>query len=326
MDFYNIDNNTFSEKYLRIGESSAANHTLKTYYFPETNQYSIIYFYKKSNTNKAGIVILDENFNQILNETTIINQPPLNNKEFSLIYSITNEEYILFYVENKQNGNLDWEIKYNSSIFHANYTNYYSFINNSMSSISIVSSNNYYSYISQNSSNLYILNSSYIYSSSSILMKSTSSFSSPKTISSNIASSFISSTFLTTKSFSSSQIGSFSSNIHKTYTSVIISNSLNIINEDKIIRNKTDIPKEEIGEKLDEIIKLIEIGKKYEISGDDFVIEIKPINSSSLKNSTHINFNQCENILRKENNISSEEILTFLQMERWKYTTIKMRH
>ena len=311
---YNIDNNTFSENYLSIGVSNGENRVLKTYYFPETNQYSIIYFYKKSNTNKAGVVILNENFNQILNETTIINQPSLTNKEFSLIYSITNKEYIFFYDE-KQNGNHDWEIKYNSSILSANYTNYYSFINNSKPSISIVSSNNYYSYISQNSSNLYILNSSYIYSSSSILMKSTSSFSSPKTISSHISSSFISSTFLTTKSFSSSQIGSFSSNIQKTFTSIIISNSLNITNEDKIIRNKTDIPKEEIGEKLDEIIKLIEIGKKYEISGDDFVIEIKPINSSSLKNSTHINFNQCENILRKENNLSSEEILTFLKIE-----------
>ena len=62
-------------------------------------------------------------------------------------------------------------------------------------------------------------------------------------------------------------------------------------------------------------MKTVEIGKKYEFSGDDFVIEIKPINSSSFENSTHINFNQCENILRKENNISSEEILTFLQME-----------
>ena len=215
----------------------------------------------------------------------------------------------------KKNGNYDCEIKYNSSIFSANYTNYYSFINNSIPSTSIVSSYNYYSYISQNSSNLNILNSSYIYSSSSILMNSSSSIPSPKTIFSNIPSSFISSTFFTTKSFFSSQIDSFSSNIHKNYISIIIPNSLNIIKEDIIIRNKTDIPKEEILEKLGEIMKTVEIGKKYEFSGDDFVIEIKPINSSSFENSTHINFNQCENILRKENNISSEEILTFLQME-----------
>ena len=310
---YNIDDNTFSENILSIGVSNADNPILKTYYFPETNQYSIIYFYKKYGNNREGIVILDENFHQVLNETKTLNSSFINT-EFSLIYSINNREYILFYDE-KKNGNYDCEIKYNSSIFSANYTNYYSFINNSIPSTSIVSSYNYYSYISQNSSNLNILNSSYIYSSSSILMNSSSSIPSPKTIFSNIPSSFISSTFFTTKSFFSSQIDSFSSNIHKNYISIIIPNSLNIIKEDIIIRNKTDIPKEEILEKLGEIMKTVEIGKKYEFSGDDFVIEIKPINSSSFENSTHINFNQCENILRKENNISSEEILTFLQME-----------
>ena len=205
--------------------------------------------------------------------------------------------------------NETWEIKYNSSIFNANYTNYFSFIDNSLPSTSIISPYNTYSYISQISSGLNILNSSYIYSSSSI-------FPSSATISSYISSSFLSSTFFTTSSFSSSsQIVSFSSNIHKSYSSVIISNSLTITTEDKIIRNKTDIPKDEIIAKLDEIMKSIEIGKKYEFSGDGFIIEIKPINSSSLENLTHINFIQCENILRKENNISSEEILTFLKME-----------
>ena len=178
-----------------------------------------------------------------------------------------------------------------------------------MPSTSIIPRYNTYSYASQISSGLNILNSSYIYSSSSI-------FPSSATISSYNSSSFLSSTFFTTLSFSSSsQIGSFSSNIHKSYSSVIISNSLTITTEDKIIRNKTDIPKGEIVAKLDEIMKSIEIGKKYEFSGDGFIIEIKPINSSSLENSTHINFIQCENILRKENNISSEELLTFLQME-----------
>ena len=144
-------------------------------------------------------------------------------------------------------------------------------------------------------------------------MNSTSSYPSTKTISSNISSSFLSSTF-STSSFSSSQIVSFSSNTQKNYSS-IISNSLTIIMEDKIIKSKIDISKEEILERLYKIMKSIDIGKKYEFYGDDFIIEIKPINSSSLENSTHINFNQCENILRKENNIPSEEILTFLQME-----------
>ena len=302
---YYINNDTFNDNIIKI-DNKERNQKLKTYYFPETNQYSLIYFYEKNNSNIGEIVILDENFNQIFNKTIIVSSPSLNPTEFSFIYSITNKEYILIYDEKK---NETWEIKYNYSIFNANYTNYYSFIDNSLPSTSIISPYNTYSYISQISSNLNILNSSYIYSSSSI-------FSSSAIISSYISSSFLSSTFFTTSNFSSSsQIGSFSSNIHKSYSSVIISNSFLITNEDKIIRNKTDIPKDEIVEKLDEIMKSIEIGKKYEFSGDGFIIEIKPINSSSLENSTHINFIQCENILRKENNISSEEILTFLQME-----------
>ena len=105
---------------------------------------------------------------------------------------------------------------------------------------------------------------------------------------------------------------SISSDINKTNNS----NSRNIPKEDdKIFKFKIDIPKEEIVENLDEIMDRIIIGRNFEISGDDYVIEIKPINSSYYENSTHINFSQCEIILRKENNISSEEILTFLQME-----------
>ena len=309
--FYNINNNTFKENFIIIRNIKINNPKFKTYYSPETNQYVLIHFYNNNIHENEQIVILDENLDLIYNETTIIYPSSLIRKEFSFIYSFTNEEYILFYDEN--NGN--WEIKYNSSIFKANYTNYYSFFNYSLLSTTIISPSNNYGYISQVSSNLNILNNSYIYPSSSIIMNSNSSYSSLKTISSDIFSSFLSSTFLTNANFSSSlQIKVFSSNIQKNYSSVI-SNSLTIITEDKIIRNITKIPKEEIIEKLDEIMDSIEIGKKYEISGDGFVIDIKPINSSSLENSTHINFIKCENILRKENNISSEEILTFLQME-----------
>ena len=301
---YNIDNNTFDENIINIKVQNTKNQRIKTYFFPETNQYALIYFYEQNNNKEEGIFILDENFHQIFNKTTIKSSTDLIQSEFSFIYSITNKEYILIYDEKK---NETWEIKYNSSIFKANYTNYYSFIENLLPSTSTISS--------QISSNLKILNSSYIYSSSSIIMNSTSSYPPIKTISTDIKSSFLSSTFFTISNFSpSSQIYSFSSNIHKSNSS-IISNILTIPIEDKIIRNKTDIPKEKIIEKLDEIMKSIEIGKMYEFSGDGFVIEIKPINSTSLENSTHINFNQCENILRKENNISSEEILTFLQME-----------
>ena len=64
-----------------------------------------------------------------------------------------------------------------------------------------------------------------------------------------------------------------------------------------------------------EILSKIEIGKKYEFKGDDFIIVIRPTNSSYLENTTHVNFTECENILRKASNISASRLLTFLQME-----------
>lgn len=73
----------------------------KTYYFPETNQYAFIYYYKKEiyptmfsiiYDNIVEIVILDERFNEIYKNTTNINSIQI---EFSFIYSITNSQYIL---------------------------------------------------------------------------------------------------------------------------------------------------------------------------------------------------------------------------------------
>ena len=134
---YNIDNNTFSGKIINIDAKNEYYPKLKTYYFPETSQYSLIYFYEENNQKNIieGIVILDENFNQTFNEKIIINPPTLIESEFSFIYSFTHEEYILFYDENS-------EIKYTSSIYKTNYTNYYSSINYLFPSTSIISSYN----------------------------------------------------------------------------------------------------------------------------------------------------------------------------------------
>ena len=81
----------------------------------------------------------------------------------------------------------------------------------------------------------------------------------------------------------------------------------------KIIKNETKQKKEEIVQDLNEIMNSIEIGKIYEINGEDFTVLIKPTNSSYLESTTHINFIQCEEKLRKKLNISNSRILTFLQ-------------
>ena len=77
--------------------------------------------------------------------------------------------------------------------------------------------------------------------------------------------------------------------------------------------NKT---KEELLNNLDEVMKDYEICKIYEIFGNDYNVKISPINSMMYKNiSTYINFSNCENILRRENNLSISSVITVYQIE-----------
>ena len=45
--------------------------------------------------------------------------------------------------------------------------------------------------------------------------------------------------------------------------------------------------------------------KNYKITGEDFILSIYPTNSSISPSSTHVNFSQCESILRNHYNIPS---------------------
>ena len=80
----------------------------------------------------------------------------------------------------------------------------------------------------------------------------------------------------------------------------------------KEVTNKT---KEEIFSDINNVLKDREIGVNYEIKGEDFTIIIKPTNSTPLPNTTYVEFDECEQIIRKEYNISDSSIITFLQIE-----------
>ena len=73
--------------------------------------------------------------------------------------------------------------------------------------------------------------------------------------------------------------------------------------------------KEELIKDIDNIINSTEIGKNYEMKGEDYTMIIKPTNSTSNSSSTHVDFSACENILRSYYNISNSRIITFLQLE-----------
>ena len=81
----------------------------------------------------------------------------------------------------------------------------------------------------------------------------------------------------------------------------------------EIIFEYMDIYKEEL--KINDIINRTKIGKNYEIKGKDFILKIKPTNSTIFDNSTHVIFDECEKLLRNHYNIPNTRILTFIQLE-----------
>ena len=91
-----------------------------------------------------------------------------------------------------------------------------------------------------------------------------------------------------------------------------ISDSLNIKTFEEII---TKHSKKEILKNVTEFIQDKEIGKNYKIEGEGFSLIIKPTNSTAFENSTHVDFEKCEQILREKYNISNSSIITFFQME-----------
>ena len=108
------------------------------------------------------------------------------------------------------------------------------------------------------------------------------------------------------------------------FTSIIIKekkilsidiNDIIFYNNGDILKGKINKTKEEIENNINDIIEQIEIGKKYEINGDDYNILISPVEDIDTFQSTHVEFSICEQILRKVHNIPTDEILTIIQID-----------
>ena len=94
----------------------------------------------------------------------------------------------------------------------------------------------------------------------------------------------------------------------------------NVITEEKTTeigdeKETLNIDKNELIKNISNIIADIKIGRNYEISGDDFIMSIRPTNSSINSNSTHVDFSNCEKLLRSTHHIDESRIITFLQLE-----------
>jgi hypothetical protein len=76
-----------------------------------------------------------------------------------------------------------------------------------------------------------------------------------------------------------------------------------------------NLTQEKLNKNLSEFILRIEKNKKYEINGSDVNIYISPINSIFYKDSIQEKMTYCEKTLKNIFNLSSSEIITFMQIE-----------
>ena len=193
----------------------------------------------------------------------------------SLLYNETNQQYIL-----------SLSCAYLEDVFRI-YE-----LDKKCSSVSQIP---YFTYINNNE--ISTISSSNLLNSTSLSFKQTILSTSPifkpsSTLISSIPSSTklsISSTFVTSSSISSISITHSKSSFSTLKTSFMSYSSVNNILDDfefyydeDIIKGKTNKTKEDIQNNLDNIIKIIEIGNKYEINGDDYNILISPVNAIDM--------------------------------------------
>ena len=85
--------------------------------------------------------------------------------------------------------------------------------------------------------------------------------------------------------------------------------------EEEIITEKINITKENLIYEIPFIIKNVEVGKIYKKIGNDYNILIYPTNSTFLSSISHVNFSECETLLRNHYEIPDSTIITILQLE-----------
>ena len=90
-----------------------------------------------------------------------------------------------------------------------------------------------------------------------------------------------------------------------------------IIGSDIIEKVNMTLTKELILDKdnIKNMIAGIDIGKNIKIKGKDISIEIKPTNSTAFQNSTRVDFDECEQLLKNKYNYSNSTTLTFFKVE-----------
>ena len=100
------------------------------------------------------------------------------------------------------------------------------------------------------------------------------------------------------------------------FPSTIIKKSKHYNNEYVIIHSTSNKTKEEIINNLETVMEEYDLGKIYEIMGDDYNVKISPINIKEHDEiATYIDFANCENILRESNGLDPSSLLSVYQIE-----------
>ena len=315
---YSFENDSFSE--LKEYDFHCKNdyHLSKFYYINKTGEFLFICI----NYENVTFARFDENFNYIGKNLTFKISEYNDIKSFSILY--LNSGY--YFISNIKENNFN---KTNITIYiiDLNYTHEASSISNNEDNTEtsltneyhnsttslMLSSSLYSSIINDNSSNnINSVNNSSTYASYNIFP--TDQYSTEETSSNNLKNISFSNIIN-----SNDEILSLNSNIinnsHYTIYSSFISPDENLPSSQDIIEETIYIKKENLINELDEIIDGIEIGKIYKKIGEDYSILIYPTNSTYLTSTTHVNFTQCESILRNTLEIPESSIITFLQIE-----------
>ena len=90
---------------------------------------------------------------------------------------------------------------------------------------------------------------------------------------------------------------------------------IDFFNDNTVMKAKVNKTKEEVINNLDNILDQIDIGTKYKINGKDYEIIISPVNKIRSFNSTYVDLGECVDILREKYNLSSDEVISILQVE-----------
>ena len=330
---YYAQNNNFSEKKYYMNCKSEYE-SLNIYYIRESNQYFLLCLKDQS----FNIISMNDNFEIIFNCSTPHIATNINSFSIVFSYDLSNHFLLIGYDDNQVSYNhfnftstginaTDKRIK-NISLYIQEKQNIssntlppakitpattqilsttqiiLSTIINTLST-DIITQIPVISLPITSITQLAILNTS-----STMIISPTSSFINSVSSQSTINSTAISDSLTTVPSILESTV-----NYKENFIS-IVSSLININPPSREINQiKVNATKENLIDKISDIIDEIEIGKIYEKKDDDFSIYIYPTNYSHSLSNTHVNFSECEKVLRNHYKIPDSSIMTFLQIE-----------